>query len=622
MHPFILPAAGPEPSPAPLIMYLQKLEIIGFKSFAEKTELDFLPPSANSKGITAVVGPNGSGKSNVADALRWVLGEQSTKLLRGKKAEDVIFFGSEKRARSGFAEVSINLNNEDGKIPIDLTEVSIARRVYRDGESEYLINKNKVRLADIQMLLAQAQFSARSYSVIGQGMADAILKASPLERKEYLDEAAGVRQFQLKRQNSVAKLEAARENLNQADMLVNEIEPRLRSLARQVKRLETRAAVEEELHAVAHQYFGRQWFDLKRQIDARQATVAGLDGEWKRRESTLEEAKSELGGLEAQEQGSDEFTALQSEYEKLAEERNRLRDRQVAIKGNLEVAEQVRKQTATTLPLSKIISEVKAIGGQQDQAIGGLKAAGDLDAAKATVPAFEAIQAATVSLGDRLERPVPESKPVEQDPALLKEIEEIGRATAAIDENIRKTQNALQEYNRGERQKKEKFFSLQRGLQEKISSALALERQLNDERIEFARLDTRREALEQEMSVKLGERAEHVKTSFNPTGSENTEELFAQMQKLEYQLNLIGGIDPEVVREYQETNTRHEFLTTQIADLRKAIEDLERVIGELDIVIKTRWESSFRQINKDFDRFFKQLGNPLGNTCAGSRAAT
>ncbi|MFA6603835.1 MAG: AAA family ATPase [Patescibacteria group bacterium] len=590
-------------------MYLQKLEIIGFKSFAEKTELDFLPPSANSKGITAVVGPNGSGKSNVADALRWVLGEQSTKLLRGKKAEDVIFFGSEKRARSGFAEVSLVLNNEDGKIPLDLSEVSIARRVYRDGESEYLINKNKVRLADIQMLLAQAQFSARSYSVIGQGMADAILTATPLARKEYLDEAAGVRQFQLKRQNSVAKLEATRENLNQADMLVNEIEPRLRSLARQVKRLETRAAIEEELHAIAHQYYGRQWLELKSQIDSRQATVGRLDEEWKKRESTLEDAQSELSGLEAQEQGSDEFTALQTEYEKLAEERNRLRDRQVGLRGKLEVAEQVRKQTATTLPLSKIISEVKTIGAEQNKAITELKNATDLAAAQATVPAFESLQTATISLGDRLERPVPEIKPVEQDPALLREIEEIGRTIAAIDEKIRQVQNALQEYNRGERQKKEKFFSLQRGLQEKISSALALERQLNDERIELARLDTRREALEQEMSVKLGERAEHVKTSFIQTGTESADELFAQMQKLEYQLNLIGGIDPEVVREYQETNTRHEFLTAQIADLRKAIEDLERVISELDIVIKTRWETSFRQINKDFDRFFKQLFN-------------
>ena len=130
-------------------MYLSKIELQGFKSFARKTVLEFpavsnKDPKANS--ITAIVGPNGSGKSNIADAIRWVLGEQSLKLLRGKKAEDVIFSGSPSLARQGFAEASLYINNEDGKIPIEYSEVVITRRVYRDGEGEYLINKNKVRL--------------------------------------------------------------------------------------------------------------------------------------------------------------------------------------------------------------------------------------------------------------------------------------------------------------------------------------------------------------------------------------------------------------------------------------------------------------------------------------------
>jgi len=163
-------------------MYLSKIELQGFKSFARKTVLEF--PSQSNKdskanSITAIVGPNGSGKSNIADAIRWVLGEQSLKLLRGKKSEDVIFSGSPSLARQGFAEVSLYLNNEDGKIPIDYSEVVITRRVYRDGEGEYLINKNKVRLFDILMLLAKANFGQRSYSIIGQGMVDYIINISP-----------------------------------------------------------------------------------------------------------------------------------------------------------------------------------------------------------------------------------------------------------------------------------------------------------------------------------------------------------------------------------------------------------------------------------------------------------
>ena len=124
-------------------MHLQKLYTVGFKSFADKTNLDFLAPSKGSKGITAIVGPNGSGKSNVADAIRWVLGEQSAKTLRGKKSEDVIFSGSEKRSRSGFAETTMVLNNECGTLPIEASEVAITRRVYRNGDSEYLVNKSK-----------------------------------------------------------------------------------------------------------------------------------------------------------------------------------------------------------------------------------------------------------------------------------------------------------------------------------------------------------------------------------------------------------------------------------------------------------------------------------------------
>jgi chromosome segregation protein len=588
-------------------MHLQKLEMVGFKSFAERTELDFLPPSDGSKGITAIVGPNGSGKSNVADALRWVLGEQSVKTLRGKKAEDVIFSGSEKRPRSGFAEVTIILNNEDGKLPVEGSEVSISRRVYRDGESEYLINKGKVRLADIQLLLAQAQFSARSYSVIGQGMTDAMLVATPLERKEFLDEAAGVRQYQLKRNQSVAKMDQSRENLSQAEMLLAEIEPRLRSLHRQVKRLETKDQLEEELHAQSHQYYGKLWFDLKKLVDERQSKLDGLEKEWKSKESVMAEAKQELKDLEAKETVSEGFAALQSNYERLVEERTKLRQREMEARGKMEVAVQVRRQTSGAMPLTKIIQEIGGFAGRQNTAIGRLKSAGSLDDAKATVPEFEAVRDGATGLRDRLERPATEAQQAPPDPVLVRELEEARAAIDGHEAKVKAAQAELHAYSESERAKKEKFFSLQRAIEEKISTAHALERRLGEERVEMARLETRRDTLESEMTAELGEKARHIKESYSPTGEENTEALAAQIQKLKYQLNLIGGIDPEAVREYQETSSRHDFLLTQVTDLKKAIDDLDRVIADLDLTIKARSESAFRQINKDFDRYFKSL---------------
>ncbi|OGM01072.1 hypothetical protein A2480_02875 [Candidatus Uhrbacteria bacterium RIFOXYC2_FULL_47_19] len=592
-------------------MILQKLEMHGFKSFADRKILEFVQPSGRSRGITAIVGPNGSGKSNVADAVRWVLGEQSTKLLRGKKAEDVIFSGSERRARSGYAEVVLHFNNEAGKLPLDISEVTIARRIYRDGESEYLINKKKVRLADVQLLLAQANFGARSYSVIGQGMIDNILVASPQERKEFFDEAAGVKQYQLKRHQSTIKMQAAKENLGQAEMLVNEIEPRVRSLSRQVKRLEERDELQNELHDLHHQYYGQLWFELQQDINHRTTELNKREQEWKDRESTLEEAKRELSKLEREETGNDAFTELQSKFQKLMSEKSVLRERELRVRSRIEIAEQVKKQTATAMPLSKIIEGVRGLGDRQGQAIKSLQTAKDLKAAQAVVPNFKSVLDDTVTLADRLERPAPEieAKKPEADPALVKELEGLRQEIDTLETQLKETQKTLSTYNDSERKKKEKFFSLQRTLQEKISSAHLLERGLGDLRIELARLETRRDSLEQEMSAELGERAERIKkeliTDKKPTIS--TESLRPRIEKLRYQLQMIGGIDPEVVREYQETNERYTYLVGQISDLNKAIADLERIIVELDQTIRTHSETAFRKLNREFDRYFKLL---------------
>ena len=188
-------------------MHLEKLEVQGFKSFAGKSALSF--PGLIDKdrrGLTAIVGPNGSGKSNIADAIKWVLGEQSIKTLRGKKSEDVIFSGSEKMGKLGMAEVSLFLNNEDKQAPIDYSQIVLTRRMYRDGNSEYLLNNSRVRLLDVQMLLAKANFGQKTYSVVGQGTVDTFLNASLTERKEFFDEATGVKQFQIKRDTSLNKL--------------------------------------------------------------------------------------------------------------------------------------------------------------------------------------------------------------------------------------------------------------------------------------------------------------------------------------------------------------------------------------------------------------------------------
>jgi chromosome segregation protein len=187
-------------------MHLKRLEIQGFKSFAQKTVLEFEP------GITAIVGPNGSGKSNVADSVRWVLGEQSAKQLRGKKSDDVVFAGSDKRSRGGFAEVFATFDNADRKIPIDAAEVSIGRRVDRSGESEYLINGAKVRLLDIIDVVLKSNIGTSRYTVIGQGTIDQLILAGPAEVKGLLDEASGVKTYHVRREKTLKRLDQTAQN--------------------------------------------------------------------------------------------------------------------------------------------------------------------------------------------------------------------------------------------------------------------------------------------------------------------------------------------------------------------------------------------------------------------------
>ena len=230
-------------------MFLERLEIQGFKSFANPIELVF------NRDLTAVVGPNGSGKSNIADAVRWVLGEQSTKNLRSKKSEDIIFAGSDKKHRLGFAQVDMYLNNQDKQADIDFDQIVITRRVERNGDSSYLLNGSKVRLIDVQLLLAKSNFGQKTYSIIGQGMIDGILTASSAERKEFFDEATGVRQFQIKKDQAILKLTNSKKNLIQSSQILAELEPRLRSLTRQVNKLEKREKIEQELQDLQTNYY-------------------------------------------------------------------------------------------------------------------------------------------------------------------------------------------------------------------------------------------------------------------------------------------------------------------------------------------------------------------------------
>jgi len=211
-------------------VYLKSIEIQGFKSFPDQTLLTF------SDGMTAVVGPNGSGKSNIADAIRWVLGEQSVRTLRGGKMEDVIFGGTKKRGPMGFCQVDITVDNSDGTIPLEYNEVTITRRYYRSGESEFYINRKGVRLKDVRELFMDTGLGLDGYSMIGQGRIDEILSVKGAERREIFEEAAGISKVRLRREESTRKLDRAEENLIRVRDIITELEDRVEPLRRQAEK--------------------------------------------------------------------------------------------------------------------------------------------------------------------------------------------------------------------------------------------------------------------------------------------------------------------------------------------------------------------------------------------------
>ncbi|MBP9748719.1 AAA family ATPase [Patescibacteria group bacterium] len=592
-------------------MFLQKLEMQGFKSFASKTTLTFIGSRGKDKGITTIVGPNGSGKSNVADGIRWVLGEQSLKLLRGKKSEDVIFSGSEKKSRSGFAEVTLLLNNEDGKADIEYPEIAITRRLYRDGESEYLVNGGKVRLQDIQLLLARANFGERHYSVIGQGMIDSILQLSAEERKDFFDEATGVKPFQIKKEQALHKLEQTEENLQRAAELIAEIEPRLRSLARQVKRLEERETLEVELHGLQHQYYRSLWQELSQKLGTTRIRLEQAERTRKEKVSEVNDVRAQFAGMEKEETRSDAVLKLQQEYQGMLEEKSRLRMRQVELEGSIAKARAVAA-VAAPLPLTKIIQEIRILQTAIERAAVKIRTARTLEQAHAMATEVEQLAERSHSLAEKLERPPQEMREVRIDPAITEEISGLGERLRQMEVALDGTQKQMQDIRREEGSKKSAVFEAQRKLENKLAELRSLDNQENDIKVELARYETRRESLETEMAQELKERQERVRqeaSQEDTTSTVSIPETQSRIQKLKYQLELIGGIDPEVVKEHTETQERFTFLTTHTEDLRKAITDLEKVIIELTKQIDTQFEEAFAKLSEDFTRFFKILFN-------------
>lgn len=270
-----------------MLRRLTRLELHGYKTFATKTDIEF-------GNVTCIVGPNGSGKSNVADGVRWVLGEQSYALLRGRKTADMIFSGSEQRSRASMAAATIVFDNSDGWLPIDFSEVSLTRRAYRDGQNEYLLNGQKTRLRDVADLLGSVGLAQRTYTVVGQGLVDTALSLKADERRKLFEEAAGIGVYRHKREDALRKLEQTRRNLERVSDILAEIHPRLRALERQARRAREFHQLQEDLRHLLRSWYGYHWHTAlqllartREQLQERENQLAHL---WEQQQTRTEEA--------------------------------------------------------------------------------------------------------------------------------------------------------------------------------------------------------------------------------------------------------------------------------------------------------------------------------------------
>lgn len=606
-------------------MYLKKLEIAGFKSFANRTVLDFFPDAADGDvagsskpGITVIVGPNGSGKSNVADAIRWAIGEQSLKNLRGKKSEDVIFAGTDKKTRLGTAAVTLYFDNSDKRIPIEFAEVSITRKVFRSGESEYSINGARVRLLDIVDLLAKAGIGKDSYCVITQGMSDAVLNATPIERRAIFEDAAGVKQYQIEKERALRKLESTRENLVRVDSLLLEIEPHLKNLRRQAEKASQGKEVAEKLHAKQILLYSFLWDNfqgergtLLKERDLVQKQVFDLEVETNTLQREVTEASSAMEDRSKEEQISSTLNTARDEANTF------LRDRSI-IEGKIEIEKEKQKieEVMRVIPVDlkyvqKALEEIRVDQSELILRIQNVEKLEDLQDIREFAQVIKQKlhdlheKAGEGSVKEKQMSVLPDKEKKVSDErlaSLVKEKEICSKRLETLQKTIEEKESSLQALRSAGRTSRETFFSKEKEWREKEYKLTHLKDQLNEVKVRLARVEVREEDLVALVRGELSQGVESLKYDGTPVEREKLER---EIARLKVEVEHIGTIDPLVVEEYQETEERFTFLTRESADLKQATESLRTVIKEMDQKIDKVFHEAFQEIKKKFAAYFK-----------------
>lgn len=583
---------------------LKKLELNGFKSFAQKTVLDF--PA----GITAIVGPNGSGKSNVIDAIRWLLGEREAKSLRGAKSEDLIFAGTEKRPRTGMAQASLFFENLHLLKPRDaaeegsrgsiwssgLTEAEVSRQVTRDGDNRYFLNKSEVRLKDIIDFFAQARLGSKGLSVITQGNSDLFIRVSPTERREMIEEMLGLREFQIKKTDAERRLRNAEINLEKVNALIEEILPHLRSLKRQTGKWEKRGSLEEELTTLEKNFFGYRLKELEKELQEIEKDLHSRAGAQKELDSAFESAEKKLKDLENNQPGEKKaIEEIKARTAALIEKRSVLQKDLGRLEAQIEITAET-KPANLAVPPEKLLSITKKIREELSRVM-------DQDEAtlrRAVKSLLSEIEGVFSVMEKKSVVPSPKDHFADKLSALQKELK-------GLEEEMIALKNEEKRLEKGQESFYEEFKKAMHDSREARQKAETYLAETNSKQIGKERIAMRSEELHRQIS-QIGRHVSEFKDYAGElfSGSELSE-MEHKMFRLRGELASIGEVDESILKEAMETEERYEFLGKESKDLMSAKDDLKKLIKDLNEKIKNDFHKALGHINEEFQKFFELM---------------
>ena len=595
-------------------MLLKSVELSGFKSFAKKSAFQF------TSAISAIVGPNGSGKSNVAEAFRFVLGEQSIKSLRGKRGEDLIWNGGKDAPRSNRADVKVIFDNSRRFLNIDFDEVSIERVVNRDSSNEYFINGSQVRLKDIVELLAHAHIGSSGHHIISQGEADRILGSSMKELREMIEDALGLKIYQYKRQESERKLEKTLSNLVQVESLRREVAPHLRFLKKQVEKLERIEQLKENLKVKALEYLKREEIYLSNEEKSIEGARKPLEDEFKTCGEELNSAKEALEKSSGKDKKSDELISLEKKIKEAREKSEGIIQKVGKLEGRIVAEEEIlnkQKEIALssehkTVPLVEVENLVKEAEGSIEEA----EKAGGLETFKAVLFSLRQMLRSFIEnkkgqtdsrIIQDTERKIQEFKHLKDEAdnnlAGIKKIEE---ELYRQYESLRKEIETAKDSSRDAEKKMFEIMSRQKEISAELNVLRERARRLTSESEEFKREIA-------EIAALAGREILEYKSFSVDSSDENREkqeERKREIEKFKIRLEdsgLLGGED--VMKEFKETSERDSFLEKEINDLRDSAESLKKLIVDLGEQLDREFKEGIEKINKEFQNLFALMFN-------------